>query len=185
MDWLRTNGVNTNGVAAKVIYIYIYICMCVYIYIYPYIYIYIYIHIFDRLEEKGTPGHFWEYKSRLTGVPKKSLSKKYEICSGPISADPICPFPNGISRNLQSKYIRTTSEWNLRTTSAITSIRTISRDHEHPNYIRMEHIYIYIYLYNLCWLYVYVYTYINICIYSYTYMYMYMYMYAYIYRQHG
>ena len=175
MDWLRTNGVNTNGVAAKVIYIYIYICMCVYIYIYPYIYIYIYIHIFDRLEEKGTPGHFWEYKSRLTGVPKKSLSKKYEICSGPISADPICPFPNGISRNLHSKYIRTTSEWNLRTTSAITSIRTISRDHEHPNCIRMEHIYIYIYILIQFMLV------ICVCVYIYKYMYIFIYIYVYVY----
>ena len=26
--------------------------------------------------EKGTPWHFWEYKSRLTGVPKKSLCRK-------------------------------------------------------------------------------------------------------------
>ena len=62
--WLRTNGVDTNGAAAKVMN-------------------------FDRLEE-GTPWHFWEDKSRLTGVPKKSLSKKLYIFSDPISADPIC-----------------------------------------------------------------------------------------------
>ena len=42
---------------------------------------------FDRL------CHFWEDKSRLTGVPKRSLCQKHEICSDPISADPICPFP--------------------------------------------------------------------------------------------
>ena len=49
--WLRTNGVNTNGAAAEVIF-------------------------FDRLGAKGTPWHFWEDKSRLTGVPKKSLCQK-------------------------------------------------------------------------------------------------------------
>ena len=48
--------------------------------------------IFDRLGEKGTPWHFWEDKSRLTGVPKKSV-KKHEICYDPISADPIRPLP--------------------------------------------------------------------------------------------
>ena len=48
---LRTNGVNTNGAAAKVI-------------------------SFDRFGEKTTPWHFWEIKSRLTGVPKKSLCQK-------------------------------------------------------------------------------------------------------------
>ena len=49
---------------------------------------------FDRLGKKGSPWHFWEYKSRLTGVPKKSLCRKHGIRSDPISADPICPFPN-------------------------------------------------------------------------------------------
>ena len=48
---LRTNGVNTNGAAAKVIN-------------------------FDRLGEKGTPWHFWEYKSRLARVPERSLCQK-------------------------------------------------------------------------------------------------------------
>ena len=44
-------GFNTNGAAAKVM-------------------------TFDRLGEKGTRCHFWEYKSRLTGVPRKSLRQK-------------------------------------------------------------------------------------------------------------
>ena len=40
----------------------------------------------------------WEDTSRLMGVPKRSLcQKKHEICSDPISADPICLFPNQIS----------------------------------------------------------------------------------------
>ena len=47
---LRTNGVDSIGAAAKVMN-------------------------FDRLR-KGTPWHFWDDKSRLTGVPKKSLNQK-------------------------------------------------------------------------------------------------------------
>ena len=31
----------------------------------------------------------------ITGVPKRSLCQKHEISSDPISADHICPFPNG------------------------------------------------------------------------------------------
>ena len=49
--WLRTNGVDTDGAAAKVMK-------------------------FDRLGGKGTLWHFGEDKSRLTGVPKKSLCQK-------------------------------------------------------------------------------------------------------------
>ena len=71
--WLRTNGVGTNGAAAKVMNS-------------------------DRLGEKGTPWHFWEDKSRLTGAPKKSFSQKTQKCSDPISADPICPFPRASRR---------------------------------------------------------------------------------------
>ena len=64
------NGVKTNGAAAKVI-------------------------IVDRLWKKVlTPWHFWEDKSRLTGVPKKSLCHKHTNCSDPISADPIRPSPS-------------------------------------------------------------------------------------------
>ena len=50
---------------------------------------------FRQIGEKGTPWHFWEYKSRFKGVPNKSLSKRnIKSRSDPISADPICPFPN-------------------------------------------------------------------------------------------
>ena len=44
--WLRTNGVNTNGAAAKVM----------------------------NLPDwgKGTPWHFWEYKTRSRGVANKT-----------------------------------------------------------------------------------------------------------------
>ena len=50
---------------------------------------------FRQIGEKGTPWHFWEDHSRLTGVPKKSLcQQKHESCSDPISADPFCPFPS-------------------------------------------------------------------------------------------
>ena len=64
----RTNGVNTNGAAAKV-------------------------NILFRFGDKGTPWHVWEDKLMLTGVPKKSV-KKHDICSDPSSADPICPSPS-------------------------------------------------------------------------------------------
>ena len=43
------------------------LCICVYIYIYIFI---------CQIGEKGTPWHFWGGKSRLTGVPKRSLCKK-------------------------------------------------------------------------------------------------------------
>ena len=58
---------------------YVYI-ICIHIYVYICIYVY---------GEKGTPGHIWEDRSRLAGVPKKSLCQKLEICSDPTSADPI------------------------------------------------------------------------------------------------
>ena len=50
--------------------------------------------------QKGTPWHFWEDLSRLTGVPQKDPIKKHEIRSNPISADPICPFPSSSRRML-------------------------------------------------------------------------------------
>ena len=49
---------------------------------------------FDRSGKKGTPWHFWEDTSRLTGVPKRYLCQKHGISSDPISADPMCPFPS-------------------------------------------------------------------------------------------
>ena len=52
--WLRTNGVNTNGAAAKAAKVI----------------------NFDRLGKTGTPRHFWEYKSGLTGVPKRPLCQE-------------------------------------------------------------------------------------------------------------
>ena len=42
---------------------------------------------------KRYPQALWGNKHRLTRVPKKSV-KKHATCSDPISADPICPFPN-------------------------------------------------------------------------------------------
>ena len=35
-----------------------------------------------RLGEKGTPWHFWQDRSRLTGIPQKYLCQKHKICSG-------------------------------------------------------------------------------------------------------
>ena len=51
---LRDKRISTSGVTPKVMF-----CL--------------------QLGEKGTPWHFWEYKSRLTGVPKKSLSKNMKL----------------------------------------------------------------------------------------------------------
>ena len=67
--WLRTNGVNTDGAAAKVV------------------------NLTDY--QKSTPWHLGEDRSRLTGVPKRSLCQKtpFKKCSDPVSADPIRPFP--------------------------------------------------------------------------------------------
>ena len=49
--WLRTNGVNANGAAAKVMN-------------------------FDRLKKKVRPSTFGKIKVGLTGVPKGSLCQK-------------------------------------------------------------------------------------------------------------
>ena len=63
--WLRTNGVNTNGAAATSN-----------------------IHV-DSLGEKGTPWHFWKIDVGQREYPKGPSVNKFEICSDPISADPI------------------------------------------------------------------------------------------------
>ena len=66
--WLRTSGVNTNGAAAKVM-------------------------TFDRFGEKGTPWHFWEGSSRLTGVPTKlPLSTSMTFGVTPLVLTPFVPF---------------------------------------------------------------------------------------------
>ena len=105
-------GVNTHGGRCKVklvltdggkryalarsgnwciyIYIYIYIYMYIYIYIYKYtcIYIYIYIYVLGRST--------WINGSTQTAPLSNKLTNN--CCSDPISADPICPFPNGCCR---------------------------------------------------------------------------------------
>ena len=46
--------------------------------------------------EKGAPWHVWEDERRLTGGHEKPIRQhrtKHELCSQPIRADPICPFP--------------------------------------------------------------------------------------------
>ena len=70
--WWRTNGVRTNGAAAKVM-------------------------DFDGLGKKVRPGTFGKIKlSRLMGVPKRSLCQKTttHAVTPLISADRMCPFPN-------------------------------------------------------------------------------------------
>ena len=66
---LQINGVNTNGAAAKVMN-------------------------FDRLGEKVRPGTSGKIKAGQRECPKGPSVKEHEIRSDPISADPICPFPN-------------------------------------------------------------------------------------------
>ena len=69
MHWLPTNGVNANGAAAKVAN-------------------------FDRLGKKVRPGTLGNIKVYQREYPKSASVKKLEVCSDPISADPVCPFPS-------------------------------------------------------------------------------------------
>ena len=66
--WLRTNGVNTNGAAEKEMN-------------------------FDRLGKRYALALLGRQKQVNWSTQKKSLCQKHKICSDPISADPICPFP--------------------------------------------------------------------------------------------
>ena len=72
--WLRTNGFNTNGAAAKVI-------------------------VFDRLRKTGTPWQFWEDKSRLTEYPKSPSVKNMKFAVTPSLSDgrlfSVCRGPRG------------------------------------------------------------------------------------------
>ena len=116
-SWFRTNLVNTNGAAAKVM-------------------------TFWLIGEEGTPWLLWEYKSRLTGVPKQPLCQKHEIRSDPISADPICLFPT---------YFR-----------GLPSVRGDPACHLLPyTYTYIDtYIYIYIYTHNSTNIYIYIYIYL-------------------------
>ena len=65
--WLRTNGVSTNGAAAKVMK-------------------------FDGLEKKVRPGTSGKINSRLAGVPKKSLCpQKMKSAVTPVVLTPFVP----------------------------------------------------------------------------------------------
>ena len=68
-NWLRTNGVNTDGAAAKVMN-------------------------FISLGKKVRPSTFGKLKVYQCEYHKSPSVKKHEICSDPINADPICPSPN-------------------------------------------------------------------------------------------
>ena len=65
--WLRTNGVNTAGAAANVTNL-------------------------DRLGKKGTPWHFWEDTSRLTGVQSPSVKQHDVFAVTPLVLTPFVPF---------------------------------------------------------------------------------------------
>ena len=66
VPWLRTTGVNATGAAAKV-------------------------WTFDRLGENVRPGTFGKIKVGQREYPKGPSVKQHEVCSDPISADPIRP----------------------------------------------------------------------------------------------
>ena len=62
------------------------------------IHIYIYIYTACARSQCARPASgATQDKSRLTGVPNKSLCQRNEIRSDSISADPIRPFPSLIS----------------------------------------------------------------------------------------
>ena len=73
--WLRTNGINTNGASAKVMS-FDRLGKKVHIYIYIYIYIYITHTCMHLYMYTYMPWHFWEAKSMLTGLPRKSPCKQ-------------------------------------------------------------------------------------------------------------
>ena len=72
VGWLRTNGVSTDGAAARVMN-------------------------FDRLWKKVLPGTFGNTKVGQWGYPKSPSVKAREICSDPIGADPVCHAVSGHS----------------------------------------------------------------------------------------
>ena len=96
------------------IHIYIYIYTHIYVHAYICVYV-IYIYIIKKdgiipakyylrgmtgqsirpgmLGEKGTPWHFSEDKSKLTGVSEKSLSKNMRFAVTPLVLTPFRPFP--------------------------------------------------------------------------------------------
>ena len=63
--WVRTNGVNTDGAAAKVVK--------------------------SAGLEKGMP---WQFRESKVNRSTQQIRQKSQKCSGPISADPVCPFPS-------------------------------------------------------------------------------------------
>ena len=67
--WLRTNGINTNGAAAKV-------------------------KMFDRLGEKVRPGTFGKIKVGSREYPE-SPSKNIRFAATPLVLTPFCPSPTG------------------------------------------------------------------------------------------
>ena len=60
---------------------------------------------FDNLGKKECPGTFGKIKVGQREYPKSPSVKKHEICSDPISADPICPFPMNSNNNSSSTNI--------------------------------------------------------------------------------
>ena len=68
-------------------------------------------HELWQIGEKGTPWHFWEHKSRLTGVHKKSLSKNMKFAVTPWVLTPFCPFPSRWSSGLALRRCSPSGWW--------------------------------------------------------------------------
>ena len=97
-----------------------------------------------RIGEKGTPWHFWEDKSRQTGVPQKSSSVEKQVMESaatPLALTPFAPF--------------------RRLAAPRQGVGAVQDD--------CTYIYIYIYTYIHICIDVYVCTYIYIYIYTHTY----------------
>ena len=55
---------------------------------------------FCQIGEKGTPWHFWEDESRLTGIPKNvPLSKTMKFAATPLVLTPFVPFRKRFQAN--------------------------------------------------------------------------------------
>ena len=78
-------GCGQMGSALLLLPLIIIMCICMYMYVYIYIYTYVYIYIYIYI-------HVYIYIYIHT-------YNTHGICSDPISADPICPFPSSTARS--------------------------------------------------------------------------------------
>ena len=89
-------------------------------------------------EQVMTPWQFLEDKGRLTGVPKGPCQQKHELCSDPISADPICPFPRLAlraqggtgGRSVHCIFLSNNNDYRDITTTTTTTTTSINHNHQ-------------------------------------------------------